>query len=138
DKRITEILAIPFVHPELCRDHHGNNYPSNRNLRNCYVPWQDAFDKHVSLTVAPFRYERDAFIRAKWDNALEAFEASLEPFKTKVDLFLQMTQLILEHASLQNCGLKRIPHILLGQTEQCCHTIVTMHFEEMPKISYAL
>ncbi|CAL9025364.1 unnamed protein product [Prunus brigantina] len=35
----------------------------------------DAFDKHVSLTVAPFRYERDASIRAKGDNALEAFEA---------------------------------------------------------------
>ncbi|PQP96553.1 hypothetical protein Pyn_38217 [Prunus yedoensis var. nudiflora] len=96
DKRITEILAIPFVNPKPCRHHHGNKYPSNRNFQSCYIPWQNAFDKHVSLKVAAsFRYERDVAIRASWDIALEAFEASLEPFKMKVDLFLPESNVVM-------------------------------------------
>ncbi|CAB4286484.1 unnamed protein product [Prunus armeniaca] len=134
DKRITEILAIPFVHPKLFREHHGNIYLSNRKLRSCYVLWKNAFEKHVSLKVAvPFRYEKHTIIRAPWDNALEALEASLEHFKAKVDLFLPESYV----AILKLEDTTNLSH-LFGQIEQCCHMIVKMHLEETPEFGFVL
>ncbi|KAH0972393.1 hypothetical protein GBA52_024549 [Prunus armeniaca] len=79
------VSLIPPVTRRLACGDYGNGAMAEPSL----IYYANAFDIHVSLKAAVlFRYERDATIRAPWGNALEAFEASLEPFKTKVDLFL--------------------------------------------------
>ncbi|CAB4316821.1 unnamed protein product [Prunus armeniaca] len=80
-----------------------------------------------------FTYERDAAIRAPWDNAFEAFEALLEHVKANVDLFLLMSNVVmlkLQDSTNLMC--------LFEQTEQCCRMMVKMHLEETPEISCVL
>ncbi|KAI5318024.1 hypothetical protein L3X38_037732 [Prunus dulcis] len=68
---------------------------------------------------APFRYERHAIIRAPWDNALEAFEVSLEHFKANVDLFLSEFNVASFNLSITtlDSGRKKSTLVLKGSNE---------------------